>query len=235
MKHSRFALWYFSVTIAFIVLENLNFMLPALIAKALIISSLMAFLHYSVRGKYDFFYKLIMTGLLFSLFGDVILQLSDLRITLPVSNDLIFIGGLGAFLVTQLIYLIAFALPKGRNSIFGSRIYQTVLVLAYGICLFYLLYPGLGELKIPVIAYTLVILLMTLSALNRFGKVSKNSYLLVAAGALLFLISDSLIAFNKFYMSFNFSGVFIMLSYVSAQYLIVLGCVRQNIGLSGHN
>jgi len=77
-------------------------------------------------------------------------------------------------------------------------------------------------------------LLMLLSALNRYGKVNGLSYILVVIGAMLFVISDSLIAVNKFHMKINFAGVMIMITYVTAQYLIVLGCIRQNI-LSAKN
>jgi uncharacterized membrane protein YhhN len=229
MNQKRFTLWYFAVTAVFIILENLDFIYPSLIIKALIIPSLMVFYHISVRGKYDLFHRLIMTGLFFSWLGDVSLQLSDKNFPVKFSHDLFFIAGLGSFLITHLIYFIGFSLPKGKNPVLSTRFYQFLLVILYGVIMLYYLYRSLGDMKVPVIAYTVIILLMLLSALNRFGKVNGLSYILVVIGALLFVISDSLIAINKFHMKINFAGIMIMVTYATAQFLIVLGCIRQNI------
>lgn len=229
MNQYRFTLWYFAVSITFIILENTHFALAALIAKALIIPSLMLFYHFSVKGNYGAFHKIIMLGLLFSWFGDVSLQLGEVNLHFNFDPDLLFIVGLATFLITQLIYFIGFSLPKGKNLIFSSRIYQTILVVLYGGIMMYYLYRSLGDMKVPVIAYMVIILLMLLSALNRYGKVNGLSYILVTLGAILFVISDSLIAITRFHMEINFAGILIMITYVTAQYLIVLGCIRQNI------
>lgn len=229
MNQYRFALWYFAVSITFIILENTHFALAALIAKALIIPSLMLFYHFSVKGNYGIFHKIIMLGLLFSWFGDVSLQLGEANLHFNLNPDLLFVVGLATFLITQLIYFIGFSLPKGKNLIFSTRIYQTILVVFYGGIMMYYLYRSLGDMKVPVIAYMVIILLMLLSALNRYGKVNGLSYILVTLGAILFVISDSLIAITRFHMEINFAGVLIMITYVTAQYLIVLGCIRQNI------
>jgi uncharacterized membrane protein YhhN len=228
MKQNRFTLWYFAISIIFIILENTHFTIPALVAKALIIPSLMVFYHISVKGNYGLFHRVVMVGLLFSWIGDVSLQFSNG--SFPVkTRDLLFIIGLGSFMVTQVIYFLAFSMPKGKNSIFSSRVYQTLLVLLYGFIMLYYLYRRLGDMKIPVIVYMVIILVMLLSALNRYGKVNGLSYILVVFGALLFVISDSLIAITKFHMDIDFAGIMIMITYVTAQYLIVLGCIRQNI------
>lgn len=232
MNQYRFALWYFAVSISFIILENTHFVIAALIAKALIIPSLMLFYHFSVRGNYGILHKFIMFGLLFSWFGDVSLELGEITLPFTINPDILFIIGLSTFLITQLIYFIAFSLLKGKNLIFSSRLYQTFLVVLYGSIMMFYLYRSLGDMKIPVIAYMLIILLMLLSALNRYGKVNGLSYILVTLGAILFVISDSLIAITRFHMDINFAGAMIMITYVTAQYLIVLGCIRQNIIVS---
>jgi uncharacterized membrane protein YhhN len=229
MNQNRFTLWYFAVSFIFIILENLHFVFPALVSKALIIPSLMIFYHFTVRGNYGLFHRVIMTSLFFSWVGDVALQFADGNILTVASTDLFFLIGLGSFLIAHIIYFIAFSIPRGKNSIFTTRIYQTVLVLLYGFIMLYFLYRRLGDMKIPVIIHTAIILLMLLSALNRYGKVNGISYVLVVCGALLFVISDSLIAITRFQMKIDFAGTIIMITYVTAQYLIVIGCIRQNI------
>jgi len=100
-------------------------------------------------------------------------------------------------------------------------------VLTYGAMILWLLWGGLKEMKLPVTLYTLVILTMLTAAINRKGKVNPHSYRLVLAGAILFVLSDSMIAINKFNQPFELARVAIMTSYVTAQYLIAIGCLRQ--------
>lgn len=98
----------------------------------------------------------------------------------------------------------------------------------YAIGLFYLLKNSLGEMLIPVIFYIIVILLMAITAFLRQVKVSKISFVLVFLGAILFVISDSILALNKFYMPLSFSSISIMFSYALAQYFIVMGLLKQS-------
>jgi uncharacterized membrane protein YhhN len=65
------------------------------------------------------------------------------------------------------------------------------------------------------------------SALNRKNKVSEKSYFTVLAGAILFVFSDSLIAINKFAVGIPKSGIWIMTTYILAQYLIMSGLLTQ--------
>jgi uncharacterized membrane protein YhhN len=68
---------------------------------------------------------------------------------------------------------------------------------------------------------------MLAGAINRIDKVKKKSFWLVLAGAILFVISDSAIAINKFSYHFEYSGIVIMSAYIVAQYLIVTGYIEQ--------
>jgi uncharacterized membrane protein YhhN len=86
----------------------------------------------------------------------------------------------------------------------------------------------LGDFRIPVIVYAVVILSMLAAALNRYGKVNGLSFMLVSLGALLFVASDSMIAINKFYEKFDFARILIMATYLLGQYLIATGSLRQD-------
>jgi uncharacterized membrane protein YhhN len=50
---------------------------------------------------------------------------------------------------------------------------------------------------------------------------------LILAGAILFVLSDSAIAVNKFGCHFSGSATLVMLAYLAAQYLIITGYIRQ--------
>jgi uncharacterized membrane protein YhhN len=101
--------------------------------------------------------------------------------------------------------------------------------MIFGIGLVSFLYGDLAEMKLPVIIYAIVILTMLSGAINRSEKVNQHSYWLVLAGAILFVISDSAIAVNKFSLPFESSGIVIMSTYILAQYLIVTGYIYQFI------
>lgn len=80
----------------------------------------------------------------------------------------------------------------------------------------------------PIITiYAVSLILMSMMALNRSGRVGERSFKLVFIGSLLLLLSDSMIAFNKFHSEIPLAGFLIMLSYIAAQYLIMRGLILE--------
>jgi uncharacterized membrane protein YhhN len=128
-------------------------------------------------------------------------------------------------MLAQAMYLIVFFTAPGPN-ILKKRPLLAAPALAYGAVLVYFLSPGLGAMKIPVLVYATVILTMLCGAVNRYYKVNSTSYWIVLAGAILFVLSDSGIAFSKFIHPFRGASWFIMSTYVMAQYLIVTGYIK---------
>ena len=161
--------------------------------------------------------NLTLLALSFSLLGDCLLMFVD-------QSSQFFISGLIAFLIAHVFYIIVFL--KSRNSS-KSPFGFIILMLIYGLGLFYLLKNGLADMLIPVVIYMLVILTMSTSSFLRRGKVSHISFNLVFLGAILFMISDSLLALNKFYKPLPWSDVGIMFTYALAQLSIVFGTLKQ--------
>lgn len=64
---------------------------------------------------------------------------------------------------------------------------------------------------------------MATTAMERYGKCNSESFWQVYIGAVFFLISDSMIAINKFYQPIEEAGIIIMGTYCIAQLLIVMG------------
>lgn len=213
------SLLYFGVSIAFIVLETMGSVYPGIAVKALIIPVLIWMYLRFIKGEANRFHRLIIIALVFSWIGDVTLQLVQFR-------EDFFLIGLGSFLIAQLIYMFAFFSTSGAN-ILRKRIYLALPVVIYGILILWLLWDGLGDMMIPVTVYCIVILTMLLGAINRKSKVNPQSFQLVLFGAILFVISDSLIAINKFTQPFELARITIMSAYVTAQFLIAIGCLRQ--------
>lgn len=196
-----------------------NFTLLHYAAKPLLLPALMiltALATGTVTGK-----KLMLTALFFSWVGDVFL-LFEAR------QQLFFIFGLICFLTTHILYIIYFlSIRSEKISLLIKFPILILAVVAYGISLVGLLFPHLGGLKIPVMAYAAVICTMLLSSLHVFNKVIRPVNVLYISGALFFVLSDSLLAVNKFYQAFEYAGMFIMFTYCLAQYLIIIGFIEQ--------
>lgn len=165
----------------------------------------------------------LLLALLFSWIGDVILLFADIA-------EIYFILGLVSFLIAHIIYCVLFnnqiktKVPENRI-IFGIG---SLIIALYLIGMLSLLLPSLGELKIPVTVYASVISIMVLFAFNGFfiWKNPGNKYVFI--GAIVFVISDSILAMNKFYAPIERSSFLIMLTYLVAQYLIVVGILKLN-------
>ena len=195
------------------------------IAKPLLIPALLLLLLFTkslVPGK-----NLLLAGLLFSWMGDLFLLFE-------YKNKLFFIFGLASFLTTHIFYIIYFLRIRSVNiSLLKKQPFLIALVLAYGIALVMLLYPHLGDLKLPVIIYAAVICTMLLCSLHIFLKVNTKAARYFLTGAAAFVLSDSLLAIDKFYAQhpadqlFGYAGVCIMLTYCAAQYFIVRGYTEQ--------
>lgn len=216
-KKTGFAFWVLALVDVAGIAANIE--LLHFIAKPLLIPALILLLFYTkstVPRK-----KLLLTGLFFSWLGDVFLLFE-------YKHDLFFIFGLASFLTTHIFYIIYFLKIKSANkSLLQKHPVLIAIVLAYGITLVWLLYPHLSDLKLPVMVYAAIICTMLLCSLHIFLKINKKAAGLYLMGAAAFVLSDSLLAFDKFYQPFAYAGVFIMLTYCAAQYFIVRGFTEQ--------
>lgn len=161
--------------------------------------------------------KSILGALVFSWIGDILLMW-----------DRLFVYGLGIFLMAHVCYIIGFRMAqKGPTRIeqlnFVKSFFYNLPVYLAAAFVFYLINPGLGNMKIPVIAYIMVIVGMVSTARDRFKKCNAASFWQVLIGAILFFISDGIIAISRFFQDFPESGILIMGTYATAQLLIVMG------------
>jgi uncharacterized membrane protein YhhN len=92
--------------------------------------------------------------------------------------------------------------------------------LIYGVTIFVILLPGLNGMAVPVAAYILVIMIMAWQAWDQWEDKRARWALLAFIGALLFVISDTLLAVNKFGEPFAAARALTLMTYFSAQWLI---------------
>lgn len=214
--------WIFIlISIAELISQGID--LPTLhsITKPLLMIALIAY--YVTAVKKEEISRIVLLALAFSWLGDVLLMFQS-------KSELFFIGGLLAFLVAHLYYIFTykqFMSEDTSRALLGvQRFRYSFPIILAGTGLITVLYSHLGGLKIPVIIYALVLVLMVMNALFRFGRTSTSSFAMVFFGATLFMISDSMIAINKFLMPVAYSGFWIMLTYLAAQYLIIEGLLK---------
>jgi uncharacterized membrane protein YhhN len=175
-----------------------------LVTKPLLMPALLAwFLAVTPRSRLR---TLVGFGLGWSWLGDL---------GLMPAGEMWFLAGLGAFLVAQLAYAIAFW-PARADSVL-SRPLLALPYLAVLVGLLVVLWDHLGDLRLPVSVYAVVIVTMAVLAtgINRT----------VATGAALFVVSDALIALDAVagLVRLPAHDFWVMLTYLAAQLLIAAG------------
>jgi uncharacterized membrane protein YhhN len=152
--------------------------------------------------------RLVTAGLVASAVGDVCL-------VFPSG----FLFGLGAFLLGHLCYVGAFA---GGAVVTGvSFVAAAVLAVAAGVMLRYL-WPHVrtSGVRWPVVAYMATISTMVWCAIASATAPASAAASAGAIGAVAFLVSDSVLAVDRFARPFAGAHAVVMVTYYAAQMLI---------------
>ena len=188
------------------------------ISKPMLVASLALYFLAQTNEIVSGIKKWILLALIFSWAGDVLLLFQP-------KGSIFFLLGLSAFLLAHIFYILFFHQVRVKEKI-KNNVWPAVIVVIYYAGLIILLSPYLGDMKLPVRIYGIVISFMFMLAMHMLFLKNKAAGTYMMAGALLFVISDSLLAINKFYQSFEPAGIVIMLTYVLAQLFIVEGSIR---------
>ncbi|HUR65091.1 MAG TPA: lysoplasmalogenase, partial [Chitinophagaceae bacterium] len=180
--------------------------------------SLVGYFISAVKNNKTKLAKWILMALFFSWVGDVLLMFQEKK------PDL-FLFGLVSFLIAHIFYIIFFNRIRVREKI-KPHLFFLLIVGIYYAALIIRLSPFLDAMKWPVRVYGFVISIMLMLALHMLFSRNKKAAKWMVLGAVLFVISDSVLAINKFYQSFEVADIIIMLSYGLAQLFIVYGAVR---------
>lgn len=164
----------------------------------------------------------ITVGMLFSLAGDIFLML-------PMDA---FVAGLVAFLFGHLCFIRAFV----TDTRFAARPLALLGCLAYGLLNLWALWPTLpGALHLPVVIYVVVLTTMGGQAVARAWQHGGDQLAGVAqwaaGGALLFMLSDTLLAWNRFRFALPLSTLWVLATYYAALWCMARS-VRQTSDLT---
>lgn len=222
-KYPWFSLLFVIIAVLHLGSITLGSTVAQYITKPIIVISLLIMLGMGTRlsGR---FHKRLFTGLLFALAGDILLMF-------VAQNQSFFIYGLIAFLICHLFYISAFYLdfrsaPELDKK--GARI-AIVICALLGMGFYVFIRQNLGILKLPVMAYIFMICFMMMMAVFRNQRVNVLSFNLILYGAMFFIVSDALLAYNRFVQPFNHAHIMIMITYMTAQYLITMGAIARKL------
>lgn len=176
-----------------------------MVAKPLTMLIIISLPLLEVREEYSTYAYLVITGLIFSLLGDLF----------SLYPNKYFNNGLYSFLLAHILYALAFN-QNVSEYCFGVAAVIVVFVLIVT----KVLVPKLGAIKYQVILYILVMSAMLYSGLNYDRQLLTITY--VSIGAILFTISDTVLVFNKFYKKFSFAEPIILSTYFVAQLLFAM-------------
>lgn len=156
-------------------------------------------------------------ALLFSWIGDILL-LGD--------EPAFFLSGMIAFVMTHVCYSFTFlkikqVTPKDRSYF----VFPLLGLLLFGLLVFFYLKDDLGSYLFPILLYMVFISLMASLAIHTRTnvKIQTLSLYTFIPGALLFVLSDALLAVNMFKMQHIVIEVLVMLTYGLAQFFITRG------------
>lgn len=175
--------------------------------KTLTISvlALLPLTYAGVPGAHVMGLAILSLALALSALGDLLLALKN--------QERFFVWGLVSFLLAHVAFLAAFVpytdVPQ------GGTVLAIIAVLAGAGLFLRVLVPRLGKMTVPVLCYFTVIMAMVAAALS----VREASWIL-GAGAMLFALSDSLIAVRKFLQPFPRINEAVWITYCTAQFMI---------------
>lgn len=142
-----------------------------------------------------------------------------------------FIQGLASFLTAHVLYCMLFV--KSGQTKWDAALAFPLVLFGAGMAIWLIASGGVaGGLIPPVMLYLIVILTMATIAGARYKSEPTPENRTVLIGALFFVVSDSLLAVNKFIQPLPYSGVLVLGTYYYAQECILLGWVRGKNGKS---
>ena len=160
---------------------------------------------------------LLTAALALSCLGDVLLYLGARRY---------FLHALSAFLLAHVAYVVLFtrSWPRPLRPR-RAQLALAGLVIVYGVGVTVWIEPRLGPLTVPVLLYGAAVTAMALAAILA-GFVTPWIWI----GALLFVLSDSLIAAALFRGAWRLAAVLVWPTYYLGQYGIAVGFLREKAG-----
>ncbi|XP_055616572.1 lysoplasmalogenase-like protein TMEM86A isoform X2 [Toxorhynchites rutilus septentrionalis] len=161
------------------------------------------------RTKIRRYKSLILIGLIFSCVGDLLL------------NYDLFEAGMGVFGIAQIFYISAFGFRPLRPLV-GIPLYCAGVA---SLAIMFENFPPTIQKFLPI--YGALLLTMCWRSLARINTFKNTTRVACGIGSVLFVISDSIIAIDMFYVPVDYAQTLIMITYYLAQFGIALSVVEE--------
>lgn len=163
----------------------------------------------------------LFAGIIGGFGGDFFLMIPD-----PEKTRKWFRLGLISFLLGHIFYIVAFVqAAKGFHNFIWWSVFLAIPYVLFGAIVSPRLIRHTGKMTIPVMIYVIVIVVMGICATFLWGAGRAEGVMLLMVGALIFMISDAVNAFNKFAKEIPNERIYTMSTYIIGQFLIVYGYV----------
>lgn len=195
-------------------LDDLRFATKMLLAPTLIVILLFSHAHVSI---------LTHMALASCFVGDMLLS---------QPGDKFFLSGMLAFMLAHVFNgCYFFRLQGAHHSRMREPVIVGVLLIFVSVIVFVVLNPYLGQLRLPIVVYMVLISLMAILAACTAGMppYRKISHRYFIPGAISFVVSDGLLALNKFIFHLGWVETIVMFTYGLALYLIAIGALRLSL------
>lgn len=185
--------------------DSLQFVFKPLAMAAIILLVVL-----NLSSPPSFYQKMILAGLILSTAGDVFL----------IKQQRFFVHGLISFLLGHLCYIAAFWAMTIQPDALNRLAFAAVIYLIYLGIFLKILWSRLSSLKIPVVVYSVVLVTMSALALHSYFSNPNRFTVCAFLGSVVFVVSDSILALNKFGKPIPLAQFWILGTYFLAQWLI---------------
>lgn len=218
MNKTKLLLYVF-ILVSIIDIIGIAFQIPLLvyIFKPLIILSLLFLYAFSLPKRNKWY----VIALELSFIGDILLMFSGQQF---------FIAGLVSFLMAHILFIKIVLSHIQKYSIVNISIAIFSFIIVYALLMFNLK-NSLNEMLWPVLIYGFIISTFGIVSFIDFLNTKSKKSLLMLSGAIVFMISDAILAIDKFYIEEYFNKIIIMFTYVLAQYLIYRSMIIEKVKL----
>lgn len=153
--------------------------------------------------------------------------IGDIMFVLYIKNFLFFFAGISAYFAAHIFLLFAFVKATFSKKIKFHFSIVPLIALAYTILMGFLIVPYLdGVIQVPVSLYVLSSLTLIIFAWYRKPQTNLDSFLWVIIGVVLIIISDSILAINRFSTTIPYAQYVTTVCFIVAHWLIINGLIK---------
>lgn len=182
--------------------------------RPLLMPSLLWWFLSQISRPYSFAHRRMINALLLATAGDIFALLAKF-------NDWFFFADIMCYLFMHMMYVLIFLSVIRFQEV--SKVYIAIAIIIfiiYGIVFLNYLLPHSGWLTLPILIYASAVTLTIITSAITITYFPRPLFIMLMAGTIIYLASDTIIATNKFITPVYLSGFWGLLAYIVAQALI---------------